>query len=93
MSELQATIDDLEGADSISLATLISRMPSAIGSSLNNASSGTSNEISLAVNELQQAVNQLENGGITQSATLIFNPHCAISSLIENSPAGQRRHV
>ena len=61
---------------------------------LDNASSGTSNEISLAINELQQAVNQLENGGINsisnadiQSALRNQFPD------IENSGCSQRRHV
>ena len=64
MSELQATIDDLEEGGFNFIGNL--DLKDALNyqfPGLDNASSGT-NEISLAVNELQQAVNQLENGGI-----------------------------
>ena len=64
-AELQAAFDQLAGGDINAVSNF--ELKDAISNQfpgLDNASSGTSNEISLAVNELQQAVNQLENGGI-----------------------------
>ena len=95
MSELQATIDDLEegGFNFIGNLDLKDALSNQFPG-LNNASNGAKvNETSSAVNELQQAVNQLENGGINsissadiQSALRNQFPDIAILLLQPTTP-------